>query len=276
MATNVSYVRFLRGTHAAFDRVANKDPDTLYFISEVDADSGDLYLGHKLIAGKNAIIKMTLGDLTNVITKNIIDSGSLLMYDEDQGKWVTKSPSEVSSLIYYQMKGATNSEDGASGFVPAPKAGEQNLFLRGDATWADPTASLRTTISTLVGDDGGLSIRQIAVDVLETALIPDNAKASLDTLKEIADWIQSHPDDASDFNTRITSLEQVVYDTTDSEGNVVQIGLATTVGNLSTELATLNTKVTNLTTDVRDMEGNITTIYERLKWHEMDENLPIN
>lgn len=34
------------------------------------------------------------------------------------------------------MKGATESEDGVGGFVPSPKAGEQNYFLRGDGTWA--------------------------------------------------------------------------------------------------------------------------------------------
>ena len=42
MATNVSYVRFLRGTPTAFSKVAKKDPDTLYFISELNDDSGDL------------------------------------------------------------------------------------------------------------------------------------------------------------------------------------------------------------------------------------------
>lgn len=35
------------------------------------------------------------------------------------------------------FEGATNESDGASGFVPAPNAGDQNKFLRGDGTWAD-------------------------------------------------------------------------------------------------------------------------------------------
>lgn len=34
------------------------------------------------------------------------------------------------------MTGATADADGASGTVPAPKAGQENLFLRGDGTWA--------------------------------------------------------------------------------------------------------------------------------------------
>ena len=35
-----------------------------------------------------------------------------------------------------EMTGATADKDGTSGAVPAPKAGEENMFLRGDGTWA--------------------------------------------------------------------------------------------------------------------------------------------
>ena len=37
------------------------------------------------------------------------------------------------------MTGATSSEAGTAGIVPAPAAGKQGQFLRGDATWATPT-----------------------------------------------------------------------------------------------------------------------------------------
>ena len=273
MATNVSYVRFLRGTPTAFSKVAKKDPDTLYFISELNDDSGDLYLGSKLIAGKSAIVKMSLGDLTNVIAGNVNDDGSLLVFDEDQGKWVVKKPEEVASIICAVMKGASATEDGKSGMVPQPLQGQQNLFLKGDGTWADPTANLRATVNTLVGSDGGMSVRQIAVDVLNTALIPENAKASLDTLQEIADWIQSHPEDASNFNTRITRLEENVFDVVGDDGStIISEGLVTKVGNLSTEMKALNTKVTNLNTDVRVAEKDIAVLYDKLRWHEMDDS----
>lgn len=272
MATNVSYVRFLRGTPTAFSKVAKKDPDTLYFISELNDDSGDLYLGSKLIAGKSAIVKMSLGDLTNVVAGSVNDDGSILVFDEDQGKWVVKKPEEVASIICAVMKGASATEDGKSGMVPQPLQGQQNLFLKGDGTWADPTANLRTTVNTLVGSDGGMSVRQIAVDVLETALIPEHAKDSLDTLQEIADWIQSHPDDASNFNTRIVRLEENVFDVVGDDGDTISEGLVTKVGNLSTEMAALNTSVTNLTTDVRETEKDIAILYDKLRWHEMDDS----
>ena len=40
--------------------------------------------------------------------------------------------------------GATSSTDGADGLVPGPKAGDEKKFLKGDGTWATPSA--QTTI----------------------------------------------------------------------------------------------------------------------------------
>lgn len=43
------------------------------------------------------------------------------------------------NTTYANMKAATNSEAGAAGLVPAPAAGKQTSFLRGDGTWVVPT-----------------------------------------------------------------------------------------------------------------------------------------
>jgi hypothetical protein len=46
-----NYVKFLRGTPAAWEGISGeRDSDTLYFISEENADRGKLYLGNKLIS----------------------------------------------------------------------------------------------------------------------------------------------------------------------------------------------------------------------------------
>lgn len=274
MAT-ANYVRFLRGTPTAYTNLSLKDSDTLYFISEKNADHGNLYLGDKLIMGMNTG-KISINQINEVLLSQGIDSGSLLVFDEDKGKWVNKTASEVFALIAEQMVGATADDDGKSGLVPVPKAGEQNLFLRGDGTWASPDntdiTELKATVSTLVGTDTDKSVRTIAIEALTSALIPNDAKESLNTLQEIADWIQDHPDDASDFNSRILALEGEVFDTINSEdGSVSKKGLVTTVGNLSLSLTQLGNKVTNLTTDVRDAEKNINTLFDRLKWHDMND-----
>ena len=43
------------------------------------------------------------------------------------------------NTTYTNMKGATGSAAGAVGLVPAPAAGKQTSFLRGDGTWVVPT-----------------------------------------------------------------------------------------------------------------------------------------
>lgn len=67
-------------------------------------------------------------------------------------------------------------------------------------------------VSTLVGEDAGKSARAIANEELTKQLIPKGAKESLDTLQEIAAWIQNHPDDASAMNAAIAALKTKVGD----------------------------------------------------------------
>jgi len=65
-------------------------------------------------------------------------------------------------------------------------------------------------VTALIGSDAAKSVRTIANEELAAQLIPSTAKESLDTLQEIAAWIQNHPDDASAMNTAITNLQNLV------------------------------------------------------------------
>lgn len=67
-----------------------------------------------------------------------------------------------------------------------------------------------TLVDTLIGEDTGKSARTIANEELAKQLIAEGAQESLDTLAEIASWIQSHPDDASAMNKAIEDLETLV------------------------------------------------------------------
>ena len=71
-------------------------------------------------------------------------------------------------------------------------------------------AKIDGVVETLVGDDTGKSVRTIANEELAKQLIAEGAKESLDTLEEIAAWIQSHPEDASAMNKAIEDLEALV------------------------------------------------------------------
>ena len=65
-------------------------------------------------------------------------------------------------------------------------------------------------VTTLVGDDADKSVRTIANEELAKQLIADGAAESLDTLQEIAAWIQAHPGDAAAMNKAIDDLEALV------------------------------------------------------------------
>lgn len=75
-------------------------------------------------------------------------------------------------------------------------------------------ATVGAKVDTLIGDDADKSVRTIANEELVKQLIPENADASLDTLQEIAAWIQDHPSDASAMNGKITALEGKAHEHT--------------------------------------------------------------
>ena len=74
----------------------------------------------------------------------------------------------------------------------------------------DAADAAQADVDTLVGTDTGKSARTIANEELAKQLIPENANESLDTLAEIAAWIQAHPDDASAMNAAITKLQAIL------------------------------------------------------------------
>lgn len=84
----------------------------------------------------------------------------------------------------------------------------------GDKANATDVNTLSGKVSTLIGEDTDKSIRTIANEELAAQLIPEGAKDSLDTLQEIAAWIQKHPDDASAMSAAISALEKKVGDKT--------------------------------------------------------------
>ena len=127
MAT-YNYVKFVRGTSLAFNKLTEKNSDTLYFITDDNSSNGSLYLGNKLISGI-----ANLNELENILIQNV-ENNQVLVYDATEEKWINKSIKDAIGL----MAGASATEQGGAGLVPAPGIGQQNLFLRGDGTWAAP------------------------------------------------------------------------------------------------------------------------------------------
>ena len=165
--TLANYVKFMRGSMAAWNKLAIEDrqSDTLYFIFNESDDEGLLYLGNKLIAGGTTDKPvMSLDDLTDVdINELSLSNASFLVYDFDAGQWVNKNPSEL------KFGGATSESMGKAGLVPAPARGQENLFLRGDGTWAAATCG--AALFEAVLNDGETHEAAIARVVGTTAVL---------------------------------------------------------------------------------------------------------
>lgn len=111
-----------------------------------------------------------------------------------------------------------------------------------------------TKVDTLIGEDANKSVRTIANEELAKQLIAEDAKESLDTLAEIAAWIQAHPSDASAMNAAIEALQNKV-DTGDKtvSAYVTDAINALSIGDYAkaSELTALAGRVSALETDAK-------------------------
>ena len=82
----------------------------------------------------------------------------------------------------------------------------QNLIAESKKVFATKAAlaGVDAKVNTLIGADTGKSARAIAAEELAAQLVPENAIEALDTLQEIAAWIQSHPEDVAAINAKLT------------------------------------------------------------------------
>lgn len=75
------------------------------------------------------------------------------------------------NITYSEMKAATADADGTHGLVPAPVAGKQTAFLRGDGTWVNLSTSLAGTVP-------GIPLDQTAGKALKDQLDKQNSNLS--------------------------------------------------------------------------------------------------
>ena len=283
----VNYVKFMRGTQALYNSLATKDQDTLYFVYDnVGDDHGRLYLGNKLISGSssNPAGDISLSDIQDILFDNNLADGDFLVYDEAEQKWVNKPIAEALNVPV--MIGATASADGVAGLVPVPVAGDQLKFLRGDGTWATVTAELspqdradisqlQSQVATLIGDDPDKSVATIVSEKVAELLIPEDAQDSLDTLQEIADWIQDHPSDVAEINSNISLLQTKVGNLEDIiNGTDTTEGLEARVSSLETTMGTFTPvegKYLDVGSAISYLNNSVTEMNDRLRWHELRE-----
>lgn len=118
------------------------------------------------------------------------------------------SATDVSALQALHAEGKTVAQEVAAGI--------EELDLSN-------TYAAKSVVATLVGSDTDKSVRTIANEELVAQLIPANAQEALDTLQEIAAWIQAHPGDVATINNSLTAINnKLELGTYESEGQQVQ------------------------------------------------------
>lgn len=138
------------------------------------------------------------------------------------------------------------------------------LAYKAQVSQADLDAALQAVlgnITTLVGSDTGKSARTIANEELAAQLIPESAKESLNTLTEIAAWIQEHPDDASAMNAAIEALQAVTAGIGGEEDDYATV-VAAIEGKISAAQAAIYAAITAGETNGHlDVNGTDVTVY---------------
>lgn len=119
---------------------------------------------------------------------------------------------------------------------------------------AGRVTTVEGSVATLVGEDAGKSARTIANEELAKQLVPENAQESLDTLAEIAAWIQAHPGDASAMNAAITALQQQLVGIDAGEGTVKKY--------IDDAITALNVGQYALAADLTALAGRVTALEE--------------
>lgn len=115
-----------------------------------------------------------------------------------------------------------------------------NFFLDDKDSLINDTATNKTWLKTLTAN--ATPTKSISTMISEgIAKVVANAPASFDTLKEIADWISTHQNDASAMNTAINTN-------------------TTNITNLTNKVNTNTTNISTNTTQINGIKGDITSI----------------
>ena len=258
---------------------ANTNPSTtaLYYIADINVLAkwnGTNYIQINLDTGATSI--EVTGD-GNAVTVAAYDAGSRKITLTKGATYVTSA--EVSSAISAAIGDLGNNDesvpyatvkeyvdDKVADIVAGSIEGLGALAAKDQVAEADLESALaakingkadQTTVDTLVGADTGKSVRTIANEELAAQLIPEGAQESLDTLTEIANWIQDHPGDASAMNTAITKLQAIVAGIGGEEDDYATV-VAAIEGKLEAALDAITSGDTNGTIKVN---GTDVTVY---------------
>ena len=283
-----NYVKFQRGSEQAYNNLAVKNQDTLYFVyNGSDSTTAKLYLGNKLLSGIGEGTAVTsLSALEDVLITGTPPAGSFLVYTD--GKWVNKSVSAVASMIAAEQSLGIKINTNQFKFEPV----SGNLELVGFSDAASGAIAFK-------GTDGTLSwgTPKIISDISDNL---NNLNTNLESIINEKIAAMNHLvykkvdnlDDAIDNNTiYLVPNENAIAQNSYSEYLVVD-GVPELLGNVNTgeinldgyatveSLTKLETKFNSVVGDITQLNNynadspqtiidELNAINERLKWEDI-------
>ena len=166
-----------------------------------------------------------IGDVTEgkTVAEMIADAQAAATYDDEEVRGLISDNADAIAQETSDREGAISDlkdelegkiatkveQDAYDTKVTALVAEDERLagLINGNAADIE---ELSGEFDALVGEDAGKTVRAIANEELAAQLIPANAAEALNTLQEIATWIQEHPEDASAMNAAIEALQAKV------------------------------------------------------------------
>lgn len=241
------------------------DSREIYFGADLYTEAVRFYTGEKPTTPAQGVLYVNetsgTGDVWNgTAWKNVI-KGYVTKIDDTASDDTVPTTKAAKDYIDTKVADVVAGEVGGLGELASKDKVSEDELAEALKTKINGKAD-QTTVDTLIGTDTGKSARTIANEELAKQLIPENAAESLDTLAEIAAWIQAHPDDASAMNTAIEALktkatlgthevdgEQVEYTTVKAYVEAAIAALEIGDYAKAADLTTLADRVTALETD---------------------------
>lgn len=181
------------------DEIATRETSDSTFaadISEINTRTANLYGG---VADEFYIMDST-GNIIFKVDENGTTSTNFNTLDGDLNATIADA-----AQLRADLETETAEREAADGSLTTDIS-ELNTRLANETNArSESDEAINSKLTTLIADDADKSVRTIANEELAAQLIPEGAQESLDTLKEIADWIQSHPDDAAAMNSAIAT-----------------------------------------------------------------------
>ena len=271
-----NYVKFLRGTVTAYNNLANKDKDTLYFVTEdKDSTTGKLYLGSVELSGSinESGITGYLSKLKDVDTSGAVQNNILGF---NGTKWVSM---DVNALVQVSVMGGANADiAGTAGLVPAPAAGEEDYFLRGDGSWAPITKHSVQIFEIELNENEAHEdaiVRAVgeANPVVGDFVIIKNANERISYIYNGIAWIALN----NEYLTYINELQESINDITDvlTGDNGLQNQIDNLQSKLTQDVENLNTAVENKA-DEADLETLREALENKAEKSDLDNKANVN